>query len=125
WDGFTGGSNGLIGIWPEGMLSDPRNYYYFTLLVVIAAVLTIRYLLFTPFGYSMRATRDAPMRAQALGVKVKRVQWQAFIVSGFFAGMTGILYVSSKGSISPDELSVARSVDGLVMVLLGGIQSVT
>lgn len=125
WDGFTGGSNGLIGIWPEGMLSDPRNYYYFTLLVVIAAVLTIRYLLFTPFGYSMRATRDAPMRAQALGVKVKRVQWQAFIVSGFFAGMTGILYVYSKGSISPDELSVARSVDGLVMVLLGGIQSVT
>lgn len=125
WDGFTGGSNGLIGIWPEGMLSDPRNYYYFTLLVVIAAVLTIRYLLFTPFGYSMRATRDAPMRAQALGIKVKRVQWQAFIVSGFFAGMTGILYVYSKGSISPDELSVARSVDGLVMVLLGGIQSVT
>ena len=125
WDGFTGGSNGLIGIWPEGMLSDPRNYYYFTLLVVIAAVLTIRYLLFTPFGYSMRATRDAPMRAQALGIKVKRVQWQAFIVSGFFAGVTGILYVYSKGSISPDELSVARSVDGLVMVLLGGIQSVT
>lgn len=125
WDGFTGGSNGLIGIWPEGMLSDPRNYYYFTLLVVIAAVLIIRYLLFTPFGYSMRATRDAPMRAQALGIKVKRVQWQAFIVSGFFTGVTGILYVYSKGSISPDELSVARSVDGLVMVLLGGIQSVT
>lgn len=124
WDGFTGGSNGLIGIWPEGILDDPRNFYYFSLVVVIATVLIIRHLLFTPFGYSMRATRDAPMRAQALGIKVKRVQWQAFVVSGFFAGIAGILYVYAKGSISPDELSVARSVDGLVMVLLGGIQSV-
>ena len=124
WDGFTGGSNGLIGIWPEGVLGDPRNYYYFTLVAVVVAVLIIRHLLFTPFGYSMRATRDAPMRAQALGIKVKRVQWQAFVVSGFFTGIAGILYVYSKGSISPDELSVGRSVDGLVMVLLGGIQSV-
>lgn len=125
WDGFTGGSNGLIGIWPEGALGDPSNYYYLTLVAVIAVVLIIRHLLFTPFGYSMRATRDAPIRAQALGIKIKRVQWQAFVVSGFFTGIAGILYVYSKGSISPDELSVARSVDGLVMVLLGGIQSVT
>ena len=124
WDGFTGGSNGLIGIWPEGVLGDPRNFYYFTLVVVVAAVLIIRRLLFTPFGYSMRATRDAPMRAQAIGIKVKRVQWQAFIVSGLFSGIAGVLYVYSKGSISPDELNVARSVDGLVMVLLGGMQSV-
>ena len=124
WDGFTGGSNGLIGIWPEGALADPRYFYYFTLVVVIVAVITIRRLLFTPFGYAMRATRDAPLRAQALGIKVKRIQWQAFVVSGFFAGISGMLFVYSKGSISPDELNVARSVDGLVMVMLGGIQSV-
>lgn len=124
WDGFTGGSNGLIGIWPEGALGDPRNFYYFTLVVVAIAILLIRRLLFMPFGYKMRATRDAPMRAQAIGIKVKRVQWQAFIVAGFFASISGVLYVYSKGSISPDELSVARSVDGLVMVLLGGIQAV-
>lgn len=125
WDGFTGGSNGLIGVWPEGLLDDPRYFYYFSLCVVVAAVVLIRRLLFTSFGYAIRATRDAPLRAQALGIVVKRVQWQAFVVSGFFSGIAGILYVYSKGSISPDELSVARSVDALVMVLLGGIQSIS
>jgi branched-chain amino acid transport system permease protein len=46
-------------------------------------------------------------------------------VAGTFAGLAGALYAFSKGSISPETLSVPRSVDGLVMVLLGGVQSVT
>ena len=45
------------------------------------------------------------------------------MIAGLFAGLAGTLFVFSKGSVSPEELSVARSVDGLVMVLLGGIQS--
>ena len=125
WDGFTGGSNGLIGIWPEGVLAEPRYYYYFSLVVVAISLLLIRRLIFTPFGYAMRASRDAPLRAQAIGIPIKRVQWQAFIVAGFFAGISGVLFVYAKGSISPDELSVGRSVDGLVMVLLGGIQAIS
>ncbi|WP_432785871.1 Vitamin B12 import ATP-binding protein BtuD [Oligella sp. MSHR50489EDL] len=125
WDGFTGGSNGLIGIWPEGVLAEPGNFYYFTLVVVALSLVIIRQLIFTPFGYAMRATRDAPLRAQAIGIKIKRIQWQAFIVAGFFAGISGVLFVYAKGSISPDELSVGRSVDGLVMVLLGGIQAIS
>ena len=50
-------------------------------------------------------------------------QWAAFTLAGLFAGLAGALFAFSKGSISPETLSVPRSVDGLAMVLLGGIQT--
>jgi branched-chain amino acid transport system permease protein len=57
---------------------------------------------------------------------VQRVQWIAFAVAGAFAGLAGGIYAFSKGSISPDStLAVSRSVDALVMVLLGGVQTLT
>jgi len=56
---------------------------------------------------------------------VRARQWAAFTFAGLFAGLAGALFAFSKGSISPEALSVTRSVDGLVMVLLGGIQTLT
>ena len=63
------------------------------------------------------------LRADAIGIDVKRMQWTAFVIAGAAAGLAGSLYAFSKGSISPESLSVDKSVDGLVMVLLGGIQT--
>jgi branched-chain amino acid transport system permease protein len=85
----------------------------------------IRRILFSPFGYAMRAARDSFLRSDAIGIDVKRVQWVAFILAGSFAGLAGALFAFSKGSISPEAMGIARSVDGLVMVLLGGIQTLT
>ena len=123
WDAFTGGSNGLTGVWPASWLADKRVYYWLTLVLVGAGILFLRRVLFSPFGYSMRAGRDSPLRADAIGIDVKRMQWVAFILAGTVAGLAGALYAFSKGSISPETLSVSRSVDGLVMVLLGGLQT--
>ncbi len=123
WDSLTGGSNGLTGVWPAPWLADKQNYYYLTLALVGAAVVALRRFLFSPFGYAMRAGRDSPLRADAIGIDVKRVQWMAFIVAGLFAGLAGALFVFSKGSISPESLHVGKSVDALVMVLLGGVQT--
>ncbi len=123
WDGFTGGSNGLTGVWPAAWLADKRAYFYLALAFVAGGVLAIRRVLFAPFGYAMRAGRDSPLRADAIGIDVKHVQWIAFIVAGAFAGLAGALYAFSKGSISPDVVGIGRSVDGLVMVLLGGLQT--
>src|SRR5262249_11769246 len=75
------------------------------------------------FGYALRAGRDSPLRAEAIGIDVRRTQWLAFAVAGAFAGLAGALYAFSKGSISPEMLGIPRSVDGLVMGLLGGIQT--
>nr|WP_315431420.1 ABC transporter permease [uncultured Albidiferax sp.] len=123
WDAFTGGSNGLTGVWPAEWLSDKQNYYYLTLALVAGGVLWLRRVLFSPFGYALRAGRDSSLRADAIGIDVKRMQWTAFVLAGAAAGLAGALYAFSKGSISPETLSVGRSVDGLVMVLLGGIQT--
>ena len=123
WDDFTGGSNGLTGVWPAEWLSDKRTYYYLTLALVVGGILLIRRALFAPFGYAMRAGRDSPLRADAIGIDVKRIQWVAFVIAAVFAGLAGALYAFSKGSISPDTVAVGRSVDGLVMVLLGGLQT--
>lgn len=123
WDAVTGGSNGITGVWPAAWLANPLAYYALTLAVVVAAALLLRRMLLAPFGLALRAARDSALRAEALGVDVRRLQWAAFVVAGVMAGLAGALFVFSKGSISPDALSVGKSVDGLVMVLLGGVQT--
>jgi branched-chain amino acid transport system permease protein len=123
WDAFTGGSNGLIGIWPVAWLSARTAYYYLALAASLAAIAFLWRMLFSPFGYALRAGRDSPLRAGAIGIDVRAHQWAAFVFAGLFAGLAGGLYAFSKGSISPEALAVPRSVDGLVMVLLGGVHT--
>lgn len=123
WDEFTGGSNGLTGVWPAQWLSDKSTYYWLTLVIAVAGVVGLRRVLFAPFGYALRASRDSVMRADAIGIDTKRMQWMAFVLAGWVAGVAGALFAFSKGSISPEALAVNKSVDGMVMVLLGGIQT--
>jgi branched-chain amino acid transport system permease protein len=125
WDEVTGGSNGLTGVWPAPWLSDKTAYFYLCLAGVAGGVLLLRRVLFAPFGLALRASRDSPLRADAIGLDVKRLQWAAFVIAGAFAGLAGALFAFSKGSISPESLAVGRSVDGLVMVLLGGLQTLS
>jgi branched-chain amino acid transport system permease protein len=125
WDSVTGGSNGLIGVWPAPWLASKPAYYYLVLLLCGAAIALIWRMVFSPFGYALRAARDSPLRAEAVGIPVRTVQWAAFAAAGTFAGVAGALFAFAKGSISPEVLSVPRSVDGLVMVFLGGVQTLT
>ncbi|MBA3479512.1 MAG: ABC transporter permease, partial [Lautropia sp.] len=123
WDEFTGGSNGLVGIWPATWLSDKRAYYYLTLAATLLGVWLLRRVLFSPFGYAMRAGRDSPLRADAIGIDVVRVHWAGFVLAGLVCGVAGSIFAFSKGSISPEVMAIGRSIDGLVMVLLGGVQT--
>jgi branched-chain amino acid transport system permease protein len=123
WDAWTGGSNGLTGVWPSAALQNKAVYYGLCLVLVTACVYGLRRLLLSPFGYALRASRDAPQRAAAIGIDVQRTQWLGFVLSAAVAGLAGALFAFSKGSISPDVLGIAKSVDGLVMVLLGGLHT--
>lgn len=123
WDDFTGGSNGLTGVWPPEWASHGAAFYWIALAVCALGVYVLRRMLFSPLGFALRAGRDSALRADAIGIDVRRVQWVAFVIAGLFAGLAGALFVFSKGSVAPDTLSVTKSVDGLVMVLLGGVQT--
>jgi branched-chain amino acid transport system permease protein len=125
WEDVTGGSNGILGIWPQAPFDSRAAFYLLTLAVAVAGVLLLRRFLFAPFGYAMRAGRDSVLRAEAIGINVKRVHWIGFAIAGMFAGLAGGTFAFAKGTISPDVAWVSRSIDAMVMVLLGGIQTLT
>jgi branched-chain amino acid transport system permease protein len=123
WDDFTGGSNGITGVWPSDWLQDKAAYYWLTFALVALSVYALRRVLMSPLGYALRASRDSVGRAEAMGINVVRVQWLGFVIAAGAAGLAGALFAFSKGSISPDVLGVSKSVDGLVMVMLGGVHT--
>jgi len=123
WQDVTGGSNGVLGIWPAAPFDAPWAYYLLCVALTAIVVVALRTILFSPFGYAMRAGRDSPLRAEAIGIDVKNVHWMAFAVAGAAAGMAGGLFAFAKGSISPETINVSRSIDAIVMVLLGGLDS--
>jgi branched-chain amino acid transport system permease protein len=120
WDDVTGGSNGITGVWPPDWLADRTHYYLLVLGVTALGLLALALVAFTPFGYALRASRDSTLRAAACGVHVRARRIQALAIAGAFAGLAGGLFAFSKGGTTPDTLSIPRSVDALVMMLLGG-----
>jgi branched-chain amino acid transport system permease protein len=124
WVEVTGGDNGLLGIWPAPWASGRTVYYWLTLVVTALAVAGLRHVIYAPFGYALRATRDSMLRAEAIGIDVRRQRWLAFVLAGAAAGLAGGLYVFSKGSIDPSALGISTSVDALTMLLLGGLDTV-
>ena len=124
WVEVTGGDNGLVGIWPSAWASSRWAFYLLTLAVVAAAVWALDRVIEAPFGYALRAARDSELRAEAIGLDVRRHRWLAFTLAGAAAGLAGGLYAFSRGSVDPTLLGIPTSVDALTMLLLGGVQTV-
>ncbi len=122
---WTGGDNGILGVWPSAWAATPARYYYLTLALCVASLMILRRAVFAPFGYALRAARDSALRAEATGIDVRRQQWLAFALAGGFAGLAGGLHAFHKGSVFPNVLSIPQSIDALVMVLLGGIDTLS
>lgn len=125
WSAFTGGDDGILSIWPSDWASNRIVFYYLTMTLCIGGILILRHMVFTPFGYTLRACRDSALRVDSIGINLKRHQWFTFALTGFFAGLAGSIYVFSKGSVFPDEMAIPRSFDFLLMVLLGGIEALS
>jgi branched-chain amino acid transport system permease protein len=125
WSTVTGGDNGLLGVWPSAWARGKTAFYLLTLALCGAGILLLRRMIFSPFGLALRAGRDAPLRAEATGINLAALQWWAFTIAAGFAGLAGGLFAYAKGSVFPTYISISRSVDGLLMVLLGGVQTVS
>lgn len=124
WVEVTGGDNGITGMhrpMPFGVdLVQPKAFYVFALLVFLAALAAITLLVRSGFGTSLVGTRDQPRRMRMLGYNVWLVRWLAFVASGFWAGVAGVLFVYYNQYISPHVLALTNSAETLLMVIAGG-----
>lgn len=123
WYGLTGGDNGILGVWPAGWAADSAGFLYLALALCLPVLGLLWWAARTPFGFGLRAGRDSPLRAEAVGVSVRRQRWLGFSLGAAAAGLAGGLYAYLKGSVFPEALGIPVSVDALVMMLLGGIHS--
>jgi branched-chain amino acid transport system permease protein len=122
WSDVTGGDNGILGVWPPAW-AGPFPFYWISLTLCIGATLLLRRALFAPFGFALRASRDSSLRAEAIGLNPRILHLAAFTLAGTAAGLAGGLAAYSKGSVFPTTISIGHSIDALVMVLLGGVQT--
>ena len=74
----------------------------------------------SPFAACLRGARDQPRRMRMLGHPVWLMQWAAFVLSGFWGSVAGLLYIWDYGFISPQTMSLQQSAEVLLMVVLGG-----
>ena len=123
WVSVTGGDNGILGIWPPAWASGPATVYLLALLLCAGGTAVLQRVLRSPFGYALRASRDSPLRAEAIGLDTQRIRLAAFAMAGAAAGLAGAVFTFAKGSVFPGYVSIPHSMDALVMVLLGGVQT--
>ncbi len=124
WIGLTGGDNGInvpSRPAPFGLsLASAAPFYYFTLIVFALAVASMAVFVASPFGASLRGTRDQPRRMTALGYNVWLIRFLAFLFSGFWSGVAGLLFCYFNEFVSPNVLALSSSAEVLLMVISGG-----
>ena len=122
WAGMTGGSDGLGGIpYPElGFSFSPVSFYYFVLIIFTISVLGLYCLIKSPFGISLQGIRQSESRMQALGYHIWLHKFLAFLISGLFAGVAGILYIHFNGIITPESVGMTASGLAIIMIIIGG-----
>lgn len=122
WYEVTGGDNGLLGVWPPRWMA-PLGYYYWALAAGVLGIALLWRITRSPLGLALRAARDHPARAEAVGIDIRAHQHVAFVAAAFVAGLGGAVFVYLKGSVFPSYVDAPMSVQPLVMALLGGVGS--
>lgn len=120
---ITGGSDGLGGVpYPDiaGITFSSQSFYYMSLIVFVIAGLLMYRLIKSPFGYSLQGIRENETRMRTLGYNTWLHKWMAFIISGLFAGVGGVLYVYYQGLIAPAAVGLDASGLVMIMIIIGG-----
>ncbi len=137
WYWVTGGSDGLrvprpglLGGWlsfsgPRGFAQFITSYYYYVLAIFVVCTVLLWVIVHSPFGKALQAIRDNEVRARFLGLHIRRYRWLAFLISGTFTGIAGILWVPLNGLTTPDVLYWTFSGEIVFTALLGGFRNFT
>jgi branched-chain amino acid transport system permease protein len=134
----TGGSDGLRVPTPTllgGMLAGAlgaaqdkldflaHRYYYYVLILFAAGMVVMWLIVHSPFGKALQAIRDNEVRAEFVGIQVRRYRWVAFVVSGAYTGLAGALWVPLNGLTTPDIMHWTFSGKIVFFTVLGGFQT--
>ncbi|MDB5558397.1 MAG: branched-chain amino acid transporter permease [Enterovirga sp.] len=124
WADVTRGDNGVNVAGrpsPFGIdLTEPRAFYVAVFITFILCLLSMLALVRSPYGASLRGTRDQPRRMRALGFNVWMIRFIAFLFSGFWTAVAGILFIYYNQFISPQVMALQTSAEALLMVISGG-----
>jgi branched-chain amino acid transport system permease protein len=131
---IAGGSDGtFIYLKPEAAiagrllidLDKTRTFYWVVLGFTLASIILLQTIVRSPFGHALTAARDNERRARSLGFPIYRLRLTAFVISGALAGLSGYLAAAQYGYVAPQMLGWHLSATALVMVVLGGLKTIT
>lgn len=114
---FLGGSGGLKGI-------DKSSNYIMAYVLAVITILVIANLINSKHGRAIKSIRDNVIAAESVGVNVVYYKILAFVISAFFAGVAGVLYGHNLAILKPATFDFNKSIEILVMVVLGGMGSI-
>jgi branched-chain amino acid transport system permease protein len=123
---ITGGTDGLQGIEMQPLLGlfafdmFGKTGFFYCLAVLFAMFLLARRVVNSPFGLSLRAIRNNPLRASAIGIPVNRRLIAIYTLSAFYAGIAGALFTQTTALASLDVFSFERSADLMLVLVIGG-----
>jgi branched-chain amino acid transport system permease protein len=124
WASLTGGDNGVNVTTrpaPFGLsLSNAPSFYFACLIVFLLAVASMILFVRSPFGASLRGTRDQARRLNALGYNVWLIRFAAIMFSGLWTGISGLLFIYYNQFVSPQVSALTASAEVLLMVIAGG-----
>jgi branched-chain amino acid transport system permease protein len=132
WSSVTGGDDGLrgfsrqpldFGVFSIDILSNANAFYYFVLVCFALIVAIMGFILRSPFGRTLIASRENERRARFLGIAVERHIWIAFSLSCFFMGFAGALYALVNNFADPRGLHYSQSGDFVMMAVMGGMRN--
>lgn len=117
---ITGGAKGLTKI---PLYSNHKNFTVVYILTVVS-VLLICNLVKSRHGRAIQAIRDNDIAAESIGIKLSRYKILAFVFSAFFAGIAGVIYAHNVGILKPATFDYNKSIEILVIVVLGGMGNI-
>ena len=126
WDSLTEGVRGLIGIPAPGNIGPisfetPLSQYYLVLVILLAVILVVYRIVHSLTGRTYIAIRNSEDLAQTIGISTMKNKLEVFVLSTFFAGLSGALYASFIRFIGPDIGNIVITFDLLTYLLIGGI----
>jgi branched-chain amino acid transport system permease protein len=123
---ITGGTDGLQGIEMAPILGRfgfdmfGKVGFFYSLAVLFVLFLLARRIVHSPFGLSLRAIKNNPLRAAAVGVPVNRRLIAVYTLAAFYAGISGALFTQTTALASLDVFAFERSADLMLVLVIGG-----